>query len=314
IFSSHRVTSPALFGIKTDSFFSSNDELRDAFELFQNTYCSTKRKLLEKSINLNEIYIKKGEPVGVQFSEGTIAKVLTEDEIRETLGKKPKTQEQATTPAAPALPSKFDDNLDDEKDAAVFSAFGQSRNEYEIIESRRGDYENDFQFHNHYFATVQSLTKQQKKVIDILTETPAATPEEIAATLQVSKTVVNGILKGLQADGLIDVQTQGTETKRTPTADARDIIDNGGKETTSVKVMYSYEGIQDSRNRPFCKRVLELDRLYSRQDIEDISAQLGYSVWHRRGRWYRPPGSKEARPYCRHYWQTNTVISKTVNE
>jgi hypothetical protein len=62
---------------------------------------------------------------------------------------------------------------------------------------------------------------------------------------------------------------------------------------TAFQVMYYYEwqeGIPlDQRNtpkypsRPFCGKLMELDRLYSRKDIEAISERLGYSVWDRWG-------------------------------
>jgi hypothetical protein len=109
----------------------------------------------------------------------------------------------------------------------------------------------------------------------------------------------------LEREGLIKT----TNGKKSVTPEAKKAIDKG--ETTTIKVMYSYDGIQDDRNRPFCAAMLEMNKLYSREDIEGISARLGYSVWDRRGGWYRPKGATEASPSCRHYWTTNTVISKS---
>lgn len=68
VFSSHRITSPALFGIKTEGLFANNEELRDAADLFQNTYCDSRRALLEKAYNailsingVPSLYIQRGE-------------------------------------------------------------------------------------------------------------------------------------------------------------------------------------------------------------------------------------------------------------
>ena len=72
------------------------------------------------------------------------------------------------------------------------------------------------------------------------------------------------------------------------------------KITTTVKVMYSYNAISDDCKNPLCVKLMELNRLYTRKDIEDISAQLGYSVWHRRG------GEG-----CTHEWKTETVTTQT---
>lgn len=334
IFSSHRVTSPALFGIKSDGIFTNNSELRQAFELFQNTYINGKRNLLEKYFNLvlsvnnlPKVYLQRSEPIGITFSENTAAKVLTRDEIREILGKQPLTEEQKAeidqagnneqqlTEAFRKIIKDsrytFSDDLNDERDIEIFSKYGQKKNLFEIVESRRGNYETDFAFSNHYFALSKELTDQQKKVIGLLNQEPKTTPAAIAKALGISEGNVNGILKALEADGLLNVTSTGIDEEkvieRTPTPEATEAIDG---EKTSINVMYSYEGILDDRNRPFCRKMLELDNMYSREDIEAISAELGYSVWHRRGGWYKTPGG-EARPYCRHYWQTNTVITKT---
>jgi DUF4097 and DUF4098 domain-containing protein YvlB len=80
-------------------------------------------------------------------------------------------------------------------------------------------------------------------------------------------------------------------------------------ERVEISVRYSYEWNEDvpekERNtpehpsRPFCKKLMELNRLYTRKDIEDISERLGYSVWDRKG------GDG-----CRHRWVSQTVVKK----
>ena len=77
-----------------------------------------------------------------------------------------------------------------------------------------------------------------------------------------------------------------------------------------ISVRYSYEWNEDvpeeekdtseQPSRPFCKKLMELNRLYTRKDIEDISERLGYSVWDRKG------GDG-----CRHRWLSQTVVKKT---
>ncbi len=74
--------------------------------------------------------------------------------------------------------------------------------------------------------------------------------------------------------------------------------------------MYSYEGPQDSRNRPFCARMMQLNRLYTRAEIETISRRLGYSVFDRRGGWWTMPDGVHS-PSCRHDWRSNVVIKKS---
>jgi hypothetical protein len=54
---------------------------------------------------------------------------------------------------------------------------------------------------------------------------------------------------------------------------------------------------------------MQLNRMYSRAEIEAISARLGYSVFDRRGGWWTMPNGEHS-PSCRHVWQSQTVIKK----
>ena len=50
--------------------------------------------------------------------------------------------------------------------------------------------------------------------------------------------------------------------------------------------------------------------MYSRSEIEQMSARLGYSVWDRRGGWYTIPNTNIHSPSCRHEWRSNIVTRK----
>ncbi|MCW3107287.1 MAG: hypothetical protein JWQ09_1793 [Segetibacter sp.] len=79
--------------------------------------------------------------------------------------------------------------------------------------------------------------------------------------------------------------------------------------STKIYIKYSYEWKEDVPererdttdfpSRPFCKKMMELNRLYTRYDIEKISQRLGYSVFDRCG------GDD-----CRHIWKSNIIVSK----
>lgn len=89
-------------------------------------------------------------------------------------------------------------------------------------------------------------------------------------------------------------------------------VKNEGLKKKQISVKYSYkwnEDIPDDEkdtpehpSRPFCKKMMELNRLYSRFDIELISERLGYSVFDRKG------GDS-----CRHRWVSEIVV-KEINE
>ncbi len=49
-------------------------------------------------------------------------------------------------------------------------------------------------------------------------------------------------------------------------------------------------------------KMIDLGRYYTRQDINQISDIMGYSVWERKGGWYTKPGTNQHYPTCRHTW------------
>jgi hypothetical protein len=85
-----------------------------------------------------------------------------------------------------------------------------------------------------------------------------------------------------------------------------------------LEVRYKYSWAtgfsnKDKRSsREFCKVMLNLSdagKVYTRDDIDGISAIMGYSVWNRRGGWYHTPSGVN-RPQCRHVWEQQLVIRK----
>jgi DNA-binding MarR family transcriptional regulator len=94
IFSGHRITSASLFGIATEGALGARNEMRTAYEIFQNTYVNGKQQFIERWLEYifplfgitEEFHIQPTEPLGFEFSEQIIASNMTQDEIREKLG------------------------------------------------------------------------------------------------------------------------------------------------------------------------------------------------------------------------------------
>jgi len=86
-------------------------------------------------------------------------------------------------------------------------------------------------------------------------------------------------------------------------------------------VLYSYEERKnvppaESGSRPLCDKLYNAEGpgkslLFTREEIQNISNQLGYSVFQLCGGWYRNPNTGRTTPYCRHEWVRNVVIEKT---
>jgi hypothetical protein len=240
------------------------------------------------------------------FSQGKLTKQqaaiqlqafgFTDDQINQYLG----LDDDPTTDDL-----KFSSQTEDEVLLAEFAACGCDVNEYEVVHSEPAT-------EAMYFAEQVDLTQLQANVMDLISKDKRITPDVLADVLGVELRSVNAVLKAIEKAGLISVSTQqeGADTiiERKLVQPLSKITDQKPS-VTQVLVRYSYEGPQDDRNRPFCARLLELNKIYSRVDIENISKRLGYSVWDRRGGWFTLPNG-EHRPFCRHTWKANIVIRK----
>ena len=111
IFTCHQITSPTLFGITTSGSLGQRNEMRDAYEIFSNTYVSERQQEFEKVFtklrNLSgeqgEFTITPVEPLKFEFGEAIVAQNLTQNEIREILGKQPLEANQVTSDGQQAI-------------------------------------------------------------------------------------------------------------------------------------------------------------------------------------------------------------------
>ena len=69
-----------------------------------------------------------------------------------------------------------------------------------------------------------------------------------------------------------------------------------------------------TQSRAFCEKLLELNRTYTRQDIDNISVRVDRDVWKYRGGWYTNPETHATTPYCRHEWVQQIAIKRPAVE
>ena len=94
IFSGHQITSPDLFGIATPGQLGSRQQMRDSYEIFNNTYVRYKQMQLEGVFNMlgqyagvtEELMLQPTDPIGIEFSENVILQVAPKEWILEKLG------------------------------------------------------------------------------------------------------------------------------------------------------------------------------------------------------------------------------------
>jgi hypothetical protein len=376
IFTGHKVTSPMLFGVKTEGQLGGRAELREASELFQNTYVNAKQQSLEEVVNyllkfndiVAELEIKKTEPIAFQFSEQIISTNMTQDEIREKLGLAPiekkesqgsqdiinslnslspliatkvvesmdinelrqliglpvrtdiTTPEQiATEPAA-----AFSDNLHvecsiSEHDADILKKFegkGVSKDKFKVIESSKMHFSSMEDFIKQDLFAEYQLNDVQKKIINQIKRNDAVTIPQIAKSVGIDEASVISRINTLIDDQVLveKISREGLITRSvTRTGDA---AIKRLEPVTSFKVLYSYEERPNvpaakSGSRPLCERLYGSGLFFTREEIQNISNQLGYSVFQLCGGWYTNPNTGRRTPFCRHEWKRNVVVEKT---
>ena len=311
IFCGHKVTSPMLFGIRTEGQLGGRNEMATAFQLFQNTYITPKQNQIEEILNelvglANRLTFIPIEPVMPEFSEATLASILTKDEMREIIGRKPLEVEQQVE----ITQSKF---AKDQTELDVFLKFGESADSYTEVKKIKQVFSvADMDTQSQMFA----LTTTEKAIIDILKTDDKADADAIAKLLKIKVKEVSDILTNLLDKGYID-----ENVKLTPKGTEAKVPD-----FTELYVKYKYalrfdivgpDVLPNGRTRPFCEGMIRANRLYTREEIDKIGVELGaiygipnYDAFTRRGGWYTLPKTEIHSPSCRHVWLQTLVKKK----
>jgi hypothetical protein len=198
----------------------------------------------------------------------------------------------------------------------VASTFGSQESDYVILHSQplhfTGKLEEDIS--NATKQAFAALDEEEKelddKIIKYRRRNLDATVEEMAREFGVSRERIRKRVAYLM------------QKNRYP---IRRVIDTIQKETAPTEVptlemRYRYAWAPGFSNRDvktsreFCTIMMQMaqsGKVYTRDEINQISQIMGYSVWARRGGWYRRPGPADIRtPQCRHIWEQVTVIRR----
>jgi hypothetical protein len=203
----------------------------------------------------------------------------------------------------------------------MFDACGESKNDYEILKTKQVSFSTDEEaaedeevFIKEAFETYD-VTFTESKIIELIKKdskiTPKVISEVIGETELFVKTKIDSLIKrGLIESAITLVGADEIIERTVPEKVSAPPARTGSANPTRISIKYSYEvkpGIGPAiiaTTRPFCKKMVGLNRLYSRADIEKISERLGYSVFDRKG------GFWGHNPECRHRWVSHIVIKK----
>lgn len=376
IFSGHKITSPMLFGIKTEGQLGGRSEMREAYQLFQNTYVNSKQRALEEVVNylfkfndlMVKLELKPTEPISFEFSEAIISANMTQDEIREKLGLAPiEKKESAGTQdiinslnsLSPLIATKVVESMDvnelrsliglpvrseivtpenigqepapvetiqlscshTEKDDEILSYFegkGVSKSKFKIIQNDRLVFSSMDDFVKQDLFAEYLLNEVQKKIITQIQRNENVTIPQIAKAVGIDEASVISRINTLIDDQVLveKISREGLITRSITRIGEAAI--KRLQPVTSFKVLYSYEERPNvpaaaSGSRPLCDKLYKDgdSLLFTREEIQNISNQLGYSVFQLCGGWYTNPNTGVRTPFCRHEWRRNVVVEKT---
>ena len=319
IFSGHQITTPSIFGIAEAGKLGSRSEMRDGYEIFKNTYVNSKQMHLEGVFNMlakyrgiaePELSIIPTEPIGFEFTENLLKEIAPKEWLLEKAGIDITKYQSETVPVVQA--EQFAD------DFSAFFEFGEAKQGFNIWK-QKARFNDDLEYQ--MFAEVSQL---QANVLDLMSKDKRITAEVLATTLDQNVDTINLVIKSLVDNGYVQVNEyaigEGIDeniiTEHILTEPLADILVKIKPQTKEILIRYSYEWKEGFNNRdkktsrPFCVALLDADKMYSRSEIESISARLGYSVWDRRGGWYTEPGTNDHSPSCRHQWVSNIVTRR----
>ena len=297
IFTGHKITSPMLFGVKTEGQLGGRNEMIDAFELFYNTYIEGRQKMIEDVLNhFGQIYgltskleIKRVQAVQRNLPDMVIQRVYDSypvEQLAEMMGL-PKVKKVIPVQMAKAKEDIYE---------VLFERIYEGQPDEDCIS----------EFKKQTFA--KELTANERAIIDLLSKDELMPSDGIAKILKTSVKEVNALIDKLNEGGYLDGNI--------PTSDGETIVDEEGAKTELFEVKYKYSwrpGVTpDDNARDFCDKYLKMtadqSSWLSREQIDNLDNEQGLPVWDSRGGWWNKNGVNV--PFCRHVWKQMVVKKK----
>jgi hypothetical protein len=196
----------------------------------------------------------------------------------------------------------------------VASKFGSHADDYHVMHSKpmRFDTDLDDQVRQAFAELGEEEVELDKKIEAYRKKNRDASVEEMAKEFGVSKAKVAKRVAYLITKDRYPISRAVDNIAKENLAESK----KAAEPVLEVRYKYAWAtgfSNKDKRSsRQFCKVMLDLagqGKVYTREDIDGISAIMGYSVWNRRGGWYHTPSGVN-RPQCRHVWEQQLVIRK----
>lgn len=343
IYRGHQVTSPMLFGVKTEGQLGGSTELETAYEIFKNTYIRGKRNELIAALNLlfsnstlitSELEFTDKPLFNTGLSETLKEKVYTINELRNEAGLPPletgnRLLSESAQPEQPPAPTRTLDepvagevkkNSDtilkklSEEDFEKVVHLGSLKDEFEIVKQGR------YVFSKEDAEQVQFEFDLEKDVADwmLSNEVTGMSLDEIVsklkdANIEISTDELKTTIKSLADSGLLKIDIKGDRITVNKTQSKL-------PESDKVFVMYDYVKRASAdgadilpTSRSFCKKLIGNNKFYSMEDIQSMSSIFGYNVFQYGGGYWHNPSTDETTSHCRHRFSSVIVKRKATN-
>jgi hypothetical protein len=194
-----------------------------------------------------------------------------------------------------------------------FAQYGESANHYDVIATFPIAWDTPsadvFSKQDQLFATIGEISAElndfDKNVLKLIGD-----GEDSNGIAKALDTNIEDIAKSMAKLMKWEVITKGEVTDL-----GKSLVREVDIPIERFEVRYGYRTRLDvppakSGSRQFCERLLGLNRLYTKDEINTISGRVDRDVWKYRGGWYTNPDTQVSTPWCRHEWIQQLVVKR----
>ena len=320
ILTGHRVTSPMLMGIKSDTGLGSNvDELNAAANFYLNTVVQPLQNhilgTLQTIFSVNNIDLPVSfvqlKPITVEFTSEDLKAVMTEQEIREELGLKPiadvEVKENLSKVGMIDGKPVFDTIEEAEAHAKTLGCEGYHEHELEgqtVYMACEGHEEATENFSK---CSCFNLDMDERGLEKFIAEYGEDIPEGYEV---VDEEMVNGEHLNFDFEQeLNDIAFEkfdfASTIRANPNArDSQDGLNREGNAFYKVRYVYATDNFLPNRtgtSRSFCRQMVAAKKIYRKKDIVGANSNSVNAGFGHNGNSYDLFLYKGG-PNCRHYW------------
>jgi hypothetical protein len=320
ILTGHRVTSPMLMGIKSDTGLGSNvDELNAAANFYLNTVVQPLQNhildTLQTIFSVNNIDLPVSfvqlKPITVEFTSEDLKAVMTQDEIREELGLKPaaevEVREDLSKVGMIDGQPVFNTIEEAEAHAITMGCSGYHEHELEGQTVYMACEGHDEATENFSKCSCFNLDMDESGLEKFIAEYGEDIPEGYEV---IDEEMVNGEHLNFDFEQEInDIAFEkfdfASTIRANPNArDSQDGLNREGNAFYKVRYVYATDNFLPNRtgtSRSFCRQMVAAKKIYRKKDIVGTNSNSVNAGFGHNGNKYDLFLYKGG-PNCRHYW------------